>query len=468
MPCSVRASKCPLHNQSTARHRLPDSIAGRLDRAMQVASLYRYPVKGLSPEALESVALGPGETLPFDRAYAIENGPGRFDPDPPRHLPKINFLMLMRDERLATLRSAVRGRHRNADHPARRQAGGARPAHDAARAPAHRAVLGRLHEGRAARAAEDRQRAGPQLLRRGAKCVHIVNLASVRELERVVGRPVDPLRFRANLYLDGLEPWAEFGWLDKEIGVGPAQADAFSRARSDARQPTSTRPRARATWPSRRTCSAAGATRTSASTPRSSAADKSPSARRCRTIVGAARQKQIIATGTAVNRASSSFCRLGALGARAPHGTAQKFRLLVRLLEALAPTLVCRPPPPGHRLLLAIRPLAGGLRLAGLRLLMRSPRSAAVVAVVEAVAVAALIAAEGRSSRLASYYHGDCCLRAGLRDGCLMLAGRRLSCGWNEAAGNRRQQSSPPSSSPKSSPPSPAHALAVAVRPSPC
>ena len=31
--------------------------------------------------------------------------PGRFDPETPRHLPKINFLMLMRDERLATLRA---------------------------------------------------------------------------------------------------------------------------------------------------------------------------------------------------------------------------------------------------------------------------------------------------------------------------------------------------------------------------
>src|SRR6201988_1006698 len=70
-----------------------------------VSVIYRYPVKGLTPERLERVSLAVGETLPLDRAYAIENGPGRFDPDTPRHLPKINFLMLMRDERLATLRS---------------------------------------------------------------------------------------------------------------------------------------------------------------------------------------------------------------------------------------------------------------------------------------------------------------------------------------------------------------------------
>ena len=72
-----------------------------------------------------------------------------------------------------------------------------------------------------------------------AKCVHIVNLASVRELERTLGRPVDPLRFRANLYLDGVEPWAEFGWLGKEVGVGDGQAGSVQAHASDARQPTS-------------------------------------------------------------------------------------------------------------------------------------------------------------------------------------------------------------------------------------
>jgi uncharacterized protein YcbX len=62
-----------------------------------------------------------------------------------------------------------------------------------------------------------------------AKCVHIVNMASVRELERVAGRTVDPLRFRANLYLEGLPPWAEFAWLDKEIAIGDVRLRVFTR-----------------------------------------------------------------------------------------------------------------------------------------------------------------------------------------------------------------------------------------------
>jgi uncharacterized protein YcbX len=62
-----------------------------------------------------------------------------------------------------------------------------------------------------------------------AKCVHIVNLASVRELARVIGREVDPLRFRANLYLDGLPPWTELDWLDNPIEIGPTKLQVFAR-----------------------------------------------------------------------------------------------------------------------------------------------------------------------------------------------------------------------------------------------
>src|SRR5262245_8895983 len=70
-----------------------------------VNSLYRYPVKGLSPEPLGRAQLAKGETVPGDRLYAIENGPSGFDPQAPKYQPKARFLMLMRNERLAGLRT---------------------------------------------------------------------------------------------------------------------------------------------------------------------------------------------------------------------------------------------------------------------------------------------------------------------------------------------------------------------------
>src|SRR5664280_3234332 len=71
----------------------------------RIDAIYRYPVKGLSPQKLERTTLAVGATLPADRLYAIENGPSGFDPAAPAYFPKQRFLMLMRNERLAGLRT---------------------------------------------------------------------------------------------------------------------------------------------------------------------------------------------------------------------------------------------------------------------------------------------------------------------------------------------------------------------------
>lgn len=70
-----------------------------------VAAIYRYPVKGLSAERLDRVALTPGERLPYDRRFAIALGSTPFDPQRPEWLSKIHFIMLMRDEKLARLQT---------------------------------------------------------------------------------------------------------------------------------------------------------------------------------------------------------------------------------------------------------------------------------------------------------------------------------------------------------------------------
>jgi uncharacterized protein len=196
---------------------------------MHVSSLYRYPVKGLSPEQLQSVELKPGETLPFDRAYAIENGPGRFDPTAPRHLPKINFLMLMRDERLATLQT----RFDDATEMLTISRDGKQVARGQLTTPLGRQLIEQFM----AAYMKAELRGPPKIVRApghsfsdvSAKCVHIVNLGSVREVERTIGRKVNPLRFRANLYVDGADPWSEFTWLDKHISVGAAKLKVFAR-----------------------------------------------------------------------------------------------------------------------------------------------------------------------------------------------------------------------------------------------
>src|ERR1700752_4551006 len=71
----------------------------------KITGLYRYPVKGLTPEPLPRAELRPGQTLLPDRRYAIETGPSGFNPAEPAWLSKPHFLMLMRDEWLAGLRT---------------------------------------------------------------------------------------------------------------------------------------------------------------------------------------------------------------------------------------------------------------------------------------------------------------------------------------------------------------------------
>ena len=194
-----------------------------------VASLYRYPVKGLTPEMLDSTTLQPGETLPFDRAFAIENGPGRFDPEQPKHLPKINFLMLMRDERLATLTTQFD----DSSQTLTVLRDGKQVARGQLTIPIGRQMIEQFF----AAYMKDELRGAPRIVQapghsfsdKREKCIHIVNLASIRELERHAGEPVDPLRFRANIYVDGLPAWAEFDWIDKTLTVGEAELAVFSR-----------------------------------------------------------------------------------------------------------------------------------------------------------------------------------------------------------------------------------------------
>jgi MOSC domain-containing protein len=188
----------------------------------KVQAIYRYPVKGLSPEPLARTKLAVGATIPCDRLYAIENGPSGFDPERPAYFPKIRFLMLMKNERLASLRTHFE----EASHTLVIEVDG------------REAVRGNLRtaEGRAQIqnffgefCAED-LRGPPRILHASGhsfsdvarKVLSIINLASVQAVEDAVGAAVDPLRFRGNLYVEGWPAWHEFDLVGREIAIGPA------------------------------------------------------------------------------------------------------------------------------------------------------------------------------------------------------------------------------------------------------
>ena len=195
----------------------------------QIASLYRYPVKGLSPQSLPRVALGMGQTLPADRRYAIENGPSGFDPAAPAWLPKSHYLMLMRNERLAGLQT-----HFDDDtHLLTIRERGQMAVRGDLETPEGRAAIETYF---AANFASE-LRGPPRILSGGGhsfsdvakKVVSIINLGSVAAIENMVGLPVHPLRFRANLYVSGWPAWHEFELLDRTLAIGEVRLRVVKR-----------------------------------------------------------------------------------------------------------------------------------------------------------------------------------------------------------------------------------------------
>jgi len=194
-----------------------------------VSDIFRYPVKGLSPDRLKTAELKIGETVAYDRAFAIENGSRDFNPQAPAHFPKMKFLMLMRDERLANLRATF-------DEATTSLTIADKSGH---------LFSGNLMSEQGARSLEafmasymkDHLRGTPRLVHAPGfshsdspfKLLSMINLATVRELEKVMGKPIDPLRFRGNIYVDGLALWEDHDWLGKTMRIGSATLKGFRK-----------------------------------------------------------------------------------------------------------------------------------------------------------------------------------------------------------------------------------------------
>jgi uncharacterized protein YcbX len=195
----------------------------------QITGIYRYPVKGLSPERLSHVVLAAGQTLPADRRYAIENGPSGFDPADPKWMSKAYFLMLMRDEWLAGLQTHFD----DASHTLSIRDNG----WEAARGDLETATGRVAIEQFLSRSFADKIKGPPKILSGGdhsfsdvaKKVVSIINLGTVQAIEDVVGQPVHPLRFRANLYVRGWPAWHEFELLGRTLTVGDARLKVVKR-----------------------------------------------------------------------------------------------------------------------------------------------------------------------------------------------------------------------------------------------
>jgi len=193
-----------------------------------IAALYRHPIKGFTPQKVASAYLSSGAAFPGDRLLAVEDGPSGFDPQSPVWITKQRFAVLAKIAEVA--RACTH--YDEASGALSAHAPGATPfegtladeAGQAAFTAWLSALLGDAASGPLRMVASGDHR----FLDHPAGHVSIVNLASLRDFAGRLGASVDPLRFRANLYVEGWPAWAENDWKGRELQLGQARATVFA------------------------------------------------------------------------------------------------------------------------------------------------------------------------------------------------------------------------------------------------
>lgn len=181
----------------------------------------RYPLKGFAGQDLPNVRLTEGQGAPYDRQLAIVSGNRPETPGAGQWVPSRAYIQNTVFDDLLTIDCTF-----DADAGIIYLKG-----------PAGRKV--RIELGVPSSFSEANGtlgtwfEAGPHanisLVEQGPRCgfwdytdstLSIINLATIRYLEQAAGRPLDPVRFRGNFYIDGLEAWEEFAWPGKTVRIG--------------------------------------------------------------------------------------------------------------------------------------------------------------------------------------------------------------------------------------------------------
>lgn len=185
-----------------------------------LAQIWRHPIKGIGAERLEHVGLHLDRPLPLDRAWAVlEEGGEAAD----GWRACRNFIRGAKGPSLMAVTARVEDEVIHLSHPERPdlsitpgtpEAGLAliawlNPIYPADRRPPAALVKA--------------PPAGMSDVPYAS--VAVLNLASLRALSEHLGQTLDPRRFRGNLWLDGLAPWAEFDLVGKRIRIGEAELE---------------------------------------------------------------------------------------------------------------------------------------------------------------------------------------------------------------------------------------------------
>lgn len=183
-----------------------------------LALICRHPIKGHGREALASVRLLAGACLPWDRHWAVAHEAARLQPGwnecvnfaRGAKAPQLMAITCELDE--ASGRVTLR-------HPAQGEIT-FRP-DDAADLPRFLEWVRPLNPENRAQPVQIVS-AGRGMTDSDFPSLSILNMASLADLSAKMGVALSPDRWRGNLWLDGAEPWAEFGWIGHKVRIGGA------------------------------------------------------------------------------------------------------------------------------------------------------------------------------------------------------------------------------------------------------
>lgn len=191
----------------------------------RVAQLCRHPVKAIGHEELGEVRLAPGLPLPGDRAWAVAHAAAAL-PEGGGWAAKMNFLRGVAAPELMAIRAETLPDGRLALHHPRAGTLRFSPEAEGDRLLAWLAPLwpeGRPAPAQLVRAPETglADTPGPN--------VAVLSMASLEALGRRLGRALSIHRFRGNVWLEGLAPWAEFDLVGRRLRLGEAELRVHAR-----------------------------------------------------------------------------------------------------------------------------------------------------------------------------------------------------------------------------------------------
>lgn len=185
----------------------------------RVAALWRHPIKAHGFEALKQVHLAEGGTMPWDRRWAVAHEDAKVEDGAwsacqnfsrGAKAPQLMAISAASDEAAGTI---------TLSHPDRPDLTFDPDKEGAAFLDWVRSLMpeARAQSARIVRAGERGMTDSP------FASISIINLASGTDLGVRMGQDLNPLRWRANIHLDGFAPCAEREWIGKAIRIGTVE-----------------------------------------------------------------------------------------------------------------------------------------------------------------------------------------------------------------------------------------------------